>query len=475
MITDEQLKELSGEMDKRIAEIAKIDKIISLENDDILIPSRSTAEHRKIAKYAKTPWASNIIQARVNRLKVSGIVGDNASDKDAWGRWRTWGMPLKEKLVYKDTVSYGTGFIELTKSPAGKYLPVIKDPRRFVAFYGAGDFNDGLLDEFPRLAMERSLDGKKIRVWDDKNITIYRSGEGSGWAEVSSTPHGFPVVPIVRYVNDLTSAGDCLGDIHPVRFLLGRITKTTYDSLMINHSNSWKVKYIAGMSDVNNLPRAEGESDEEYRRRQARVEEAMRLELETSTILTSTNKDTKFGSLPETAPGGFVAVIERDLKELGAVTHTPSEYLTGDTVSQSAEQSSNSQQNYRAMIADKRSVMAEGHASMMRLYLLGEGKKTEEWHSVFVWEENDNGARGAIVDAALKMKALGVPKRAVWATLPNVSPEQLDEWLRLAEIEEQKELAATNALLAIGEPSKEVVAFDTAEMMNAVEEEASDG
>lgn len=441
------IPQLNGQISKNLA----LKKFITLDERMIVIPNRSSDEHRKIAEYAKSPWAEKIVNSRVRRLKVSGIRGDGGSDEEAWNLWRSWKMIQKEKTVYREAITYGDSYLELRKN-GNSTTPLNKSPFFFTAFYGFDDFNDAYNAEYPVLGLESNANGTMYKLLDNNHVYIFTKVKGSDKLElVKKELHGANHVPIVRYANDINSNGESIGEIKPLRHILLRIMKASYDSGMINHNNSWNVRYATGLSSVADVPQIAGETDMEYQRRVARMEEGLRLELGTSDLLTSTSKDTSFGSLPATPPSSFVQVIEQNLKELAAVSETPSDYLTGDIVAQSAEQASNSQANFLALIKEKQDIFGESHESLIRLNGEMLGIETPSYVSTIAWDESDNGVLAAKVDALGKAATmLKIPEQELWEDFPNMTPEKLERWKKSAIERDNQESAAMKALMEMG-------------------------
>jgi hypothetical protein len=432
LITEELLRtNLVPKLEAQIKNNKKIRRFITLDETMLVIPTKSSPEHTKIADYAKTPWAKKIVRTRVTRLHVSGIRDESGSNDSLWSKWKAWKMASKEPAIYSDAITYGESFVELRKFLGNRILPIVKNPFSFTAFYGLSEFSDPLNAEFPDLAMEK-IDESTYRIWDDVNIYDWNKAEGSStFTLVKTAPHGAKVVPFIRYSNDTNSSGQSVGEVQPIIYLLLRIQKAAYDSGMINHNNSWHVRYATGLTAITEEPHLEGETDEEWEARIARMESMLRKELGSSDILTSTNSETKFGSLPATPPDSFVGVIESLLKELAAVSDTPSDYLTGDQVQQTAEQAANSNASFIAILDAYKEVFGESHEALLNLASEMTGSPNTftgiAWHT-------DMGSIAAKVDAYGKMaKMMEVPPRVLWEELPGMTPEKLEAWNKAAD------------------------------------------
>jgi hypothetical protein len=450
LITEELLRtNLVPKLEAQIKINKKIKKFITLEETMLVIPPKSSPEHAKIAEYAKTPWAKKLVKTRVTRLHVAGIRDTSGSNDSIWASWKNWRMISKEKAIYFDAITYGESFVEIRKVLGNKTIPIVKNPFSFTAFYGLSEFSDPLNAEFPDLAMEK-MDDDTYRVWDESNIYDWKRPEGSSsFILVKTTPHGAKVVPFIRYANDTNSSGQSVGEIKPLISLLLRIQKAAYDSGLINHNNSWNIRYATGLSSITDEPRLEGETDEEYEARLAMMETRLRQELNSSDLLTSTNENAKFGSLPATNPGAFVTVIESLLKELAAVSDTPSDYLTGNAIQQTAEQAANSNASFNAIMDSYREVFGESHEALIRLAASMTGSTAT--FTGIAWQDSDTGSIAAKVDAYGKMAAtLRVPPRVLWNELPNMTPEKLQSWFEAADELQKAEQRTMLTMAGIG-------------------------
>jgi hypothetical protein len=82
--------------------------------------------------------------------------------------------------------------------------------------------------------------------------------------------------------------------VHPDH---GRIDQTTFDRLLIQRFQSWKVRTVSGMT----LP----DNDEDVHR--------AKMKLSVEDVLVAEDNDTKFGTLPETTPDGTINSTKFDL------------------------------------------------------------------------------------------------------------------------------------------------------------------
>jgi hypothetical protein len=441
----------------------EIKELMDLEKNQIHLPKRSSAEHVKLAEYARTPWGPIIIRGRVNRLKVAGIRDGNVSSTSLWGKWKAWGAVTKEKIAYGEANTYGEAYIEERLVGVGKTVLINKSPHRFAGFYSTDGIGDPYGSAYPLVAIEEIEQGKVYKVWDANYVSVWEQTVGSfgetNYSLVKQELHGAPCVPMVRYAVDMNSDGAAVGAIYPLRHMIRRITKTALDQITVNHSNSWNVRTVAGLSQMSNADRFADETDEEFDKRRARMEEGLRLEMSQDTLLTSPDKDTKFGSLPATNPGSFVTVVESEIRQLSAASNTPSSYLTGDAgLAVSAEQASNANDTFLSMIEEQKDLFGEAHEALFALDALMTGGTFDPATVSIAWWDRDNGSIAAKVDALGKAATmLKIPVQSLWERFPNVTPEELDNWKKAAEVEAAKESAFTNALMTMGNETQSPV------------------
>lgn len=457
------IKMLVSKLEGQVERNKEVSKYIKLTDNLIHLSPRATEEHRRLAELVRSPWAQKIVNSRVARLRTAGIRDESGSDDESWKVWRRWRMAQKEKTVFREAITYGDAYIELRRMKDGTTQPFPKSPFLFTAFYEQDSFRDAFNAEYPVLAMERSEDGKSLKVWDETDIIIFSKNEEGEFYEVSRKPHGADVVPIVRYANDVDSSGCSVGDIYPLRYTLARLMNVVYDSTVINHSNSWNVRYIIGLDGVDAIERFDGETDEEFARRTGELARRRDQALSTADTLTIENPDAKVGSLPATPPGSFIGLIEQALKELASLSNTPSEYLTGDVVAQSAEQSANSQKTFNSLIKEKKDVFSESHESLLRLHIKMTDGDDNDFMSTVVWDDDAGESIAAKVDALGKMATmLKIPVEELWEEIPGMTPEKLERYRDAYKLQQEREQNTMMAMMAMGaeDDSPAVIAVD---------------
>lgn len=403
--------------------LAGIDCWYRWQHEDVRIPNQATEELKALVQLAKTPWASLVVTVVAQNMKVDGYrTPESRDDAPSWRLWKANGLNGRQRAVHRASlaygVSYGTampGIDDLTKQPMAVLRGV--SPRKMLAFYA-----NPAEDVWPVYALRSDGPGA-WRLYDNEAIYRFRTdtteGGGSELVYVGEEVHEVGVCPIVRFSNMLDLDGRTDGEVEPLIPVMKRIDKTSYDRLMIQHFNSWKVRTVAGM--------AEPDTEEDAIR--------AKLKLRHDDLLVAEDPDTKFGTLPETPVDGMIRAYETDIKTLAAASQTPVHALTGDMINLSAEALAAANAQLDAKVAERRQSAGESWAQLLRLgsYIDGDTEAANDVMAEVTWADTSVRSMAQAADALGKMATmLGVPPQALWSLIPGVTKTDVDDWKSLA-------------------------------------------
>ena len=374
------------------ARLAVIDVWYRWQHEDVRTPNAATQELKALVELAKTPWLSLVVTNVAQAMRVDGYrTPESRDDSRSWRLWQANGLGRRQGAVH----------------------------RAMLAFY-----TDPAEDDWPVYAL-RSTGPGQWWLTDAEATYVLRPGPDVspgvlGRLAVTDTrPHTAGVCPVVRFTNMLDLDGRTDGEIEPVIPLAKRINKTTYDRLMIQHFNSWKVRTVAGM--------AEPDGDEAATR--------AKLKLRHDDLLVAEDPDTKFGTLPETPLDGMIRAYETDIKTLAASTQTPVHALTGDMINLSAEALAAARAELDAKVAERRLSAGESWAQLLRLgaHIDGDTEAAADVMAEVTWADTSVRSMATAADALGKMATmLGVPVQALWSRIPGVSKTDVEDWKTLA-------------------------------------------
>lgn len=419
LISDELLPAFFEERRK----LDVIDSWMRWDHDKPVSAKQATREHRELAERAQTPLGSLIVTATAQELYVEGYRRSDApEDKGPWRAWQVNGMDARQIALHRAALGYGEAYnVVLPGSTTlGERIPVIRpiSPRRGLAFW-----LDPAEDDWPAyfLRVDPARDGWLIRLYDEANVWRYQAGaDGSALTYVTREEHGIGVCPVVRYANQMDLEGRTPGEIEPFIPIMGRIDQTTFDRLLIQRYQSWKVRTVSGMT----LP----DADEDVNR--------AKLKLSVEDVLVAEDADTKFGTLPETTPDGTINSTKFDLQLLSAVSQTPSYELLGDLINLSAEALVAARASLARKVDERKHTFGQAHEKTLRLAsrIMGDYDAASDWNAQVLWKDTEGRSLGQAADALGKLATmLGVPVEMLWERIPG--------WTQ-TDVERAKEMVA---------------------------------
>ena len=407
------------------------------EQEPIQLPARATSEHKRLAKLAQVPWLNLVVTATAQAMYVDGYRSsadpagptDDADPEKMSPPWRAWlanAMDRRQIAVHRYMLAYGYSFVRVLPGVdplTGQPQSVIRgvSPRKMFALW-----EDPAEDDWPTYTLQvverKGHDEWLVKVLDDTaqhTLTVEESGTKVTYMGVPEI-HDAGVCPVVRYANMLDLDGRSPGEVEPLIPLAARINKTSYDRLLTQHFNSWKVRTISGLQ--------EPESSEDAQR--------TKLMLRQDDLLVAEDPDTKFGVLDETPLDGFISAHRADVETLAAVSQTPTHELTGQMANLSAEALAAARASLNQKVTERQKSAGASHAQMLRLAMALEGDEeySADPSGRVTWQDMEIRSMSQAADALGKMALqLGVPPTALWQRVPGVEKTDVAEWIRLAE------------------------------------------
>lgn len=423
LVADELFPLWQREFDR----LEHIDKWYRRNQEKIPMPKRSTREMRALADLSKVPWLGLVVSTVAQCMYVDGYRSstETGSEIDDGGSpWATWlanGFDGRQIAIHRAALAYGYSFVSVLpgEDRKGKRSAMRGlSPRKLQAVY-----SDPAEDDWPMYAIRVEKQPKgayAIRVYDETDVHYLGLDHSTATPEyISFESHGAGVCPIVRYANSLDLDGRTDGEVEPFIPVAGRINKTSFDRLVTQHFNSWKIRTASGM--------ARPDDDEEANRK--------KLELRQDDILIAEDPDTRFGTLDATELGGFIDAWRSDIEALAAVTQTPTHALTGQVVNVSAEAVAAFRAGLSQKVAERQKSFGASHVQALQLAAELEGNldAASDETARMSWQDMEIRSLSQAVDALAKAReALDVPKEALWERIPGVEKSDVQEWKELA-------------------------------------------
>ncbi|WP_117198072.1 phage portal protein [Nocardiopsis sp. TNDT3] len=410
--------QLLPEFQKERRRLDRIDRWYRWKHEDNDLPRKAGDEIKRLVELAKTPWLGLVVSAVSQSMYVDGYRTPTGGSVDpVWAIWQRNGMDARQVALRRAGLAYGQAYETVLPGDSGAVMRGVS-PRKMLAWYA-----DDVEDEWPMYGLRAEPSGKNwaLRFYDEERIWyLSADADGDKVEYIEFREHRVGVCPIVRHAPMLDLDGRSPGEVEPFITTAMRINKTTFDRLMVQHFNSWKIRTAAGM--------AEPETEEEAR--------AAKLRLRQDDLLIAEDPDTKFGTLDETPMDGFVSAGRADVETLAAVSQTPSHQLTGQMVNLSAEALAAAEAGLERKVEERKRTEGQAHDQALRLAAAIEGLTTEAADSSahVTWADMGSRSLAQAVDALGKAATmLGIPPQALWGRIPGVTQDDVTEWKTMAE------------------------------------------
>ncbi|MDR6172641.1 phage portal protein [Curtobacterium sp. SORGH_AS_0776] len=396
--------------------------------DKVTIPAHSAPEHRDLRDLSETPWLMLVVTT-INQQLVAELVRSSQSEdvQPIWTPWLRNRMPSRQRAIHRAALTYGYSYSTVLPGEVnGEDAAVIRghSPRDLYAVY-----NDAVVDEYPEYFLE--VHGNRFEVVDDEARYTLVMQDGK-LQFVTFDAHDVGVAPAVRYSNLIDVEGRTPGEVEPFIPLAKRINKTSYDRLLTQHFNSWKIRYATGLD----MPESQEERDR------------VKMLLRQQDILTG-EEGVTFGTLDETPLDGFIAAWKSDIEALAAVSQTPTHALTGEMINLSADAIEEARSMLDLKANERKIGFGDSHAQTLRLASHVEGREQDasDFTLTIQWADLGSRSLSQAADALGKLSTqLGIPPEKLWDRIPSVTAEEAASWLEYRQQHPSSEQLLADAL-----------------------------
>lgn len=412
---------------KEREKLDRIDAWARWDHDPPHKPRQATNEYKELAARSQAPWGDLIVSSVAQTLYVEGYRRPNApDDSTGWDIWQANGMDARQVAMHRSALMYGAtyGLALPGRTLAGEPMPMMRgvSAREMIALY-----EDPAFDDWPLYAIRVAQHHGRFSIWVFDETEVHQLQLGSTYdgtpTHISVKQHNAGVCPVVRYTNRFDLEGRYAGEVEPFIPVLGSIDQTKFDRLVVQRFSSWIVRTIAGMS-ISETTASTGETSSSAK---------MRLKVED--ILIAEDAQTKFGSLPATPLDGFIKAHEDDLTTLAATSQTPAFELLGKMANMSAEALAAAKASQTAKSDERKHTFGEDHEQFIRLalHIAGKTEAAADFDAQVRWADTSIRSLAQAVDAYGKLtQMLGYPPQELWAKIPGLTQQDVDEAKRLA-------------------------------------------
>lgn len=391
--------------------------------DKVKVSNSADRELKDLADISEAPWLGLIVTTLAQQLHAESVRSADRDTAKLWVPWQRNRMNAKQKPLYRAALAYGQSYTSAVPGDTGAVIRC-HSPRDMIAVY-----QDPVEDEFPMYSLR--VQGAHYRVLDEE-AEYWLSLEDGRLTFIEPRVHDVGVTPVVRYTNQMDLEGRTPGEVEPFIPLGKRINKTSYDRLLTQHFNSWKIRTATGLD----MP-----DDPEERAR-------IKMLLRQQDILTG-EEGVEFGTLDETSIDGFIKAHESDLETLAAVSQTPSHGITGKMVNLSAEALVEARSMLDLKAGERKVSFGDSDCQTLRLAAHIEGRRedAEDFSLSMQWADLESRSMAQAADALGKMATmLGIPVEMLWERIPNVDEETVKRWIKYKVENPSAEAQLANAL-----------------------------
>lgn len=399
-------------------------------------------------------WCRTVPDSCRERLKVTAFQGaDGQLDKDAMSAWRRneadveIGLALLDSLVTSRShalVWNPTGTAsDITFIPTGEavvdYVPGARRLRRA----GARVWSDGSHD-FATLFV-RGLDGQPAMVyrrqrqsggtWEPRTIGLRRSER----VDFPNPMGDAGSVPLVEIPNRSRLGGPPESDIKQVA-PLQRVVNTLWAHLLTGADYmALPQRVVLGMDKpMRDIRDDDGNVVDE--------EEIPLTKFSRDRLLWLSKQGANIAQFTAADLGNYLRVIEAAVRHIAAQTRTPPHYLLGEMSNIAADALTAAESGLVAKARDKQLYFGADIREIARLEALASGEPDRAASLAMgkvLWRDAQYRSEAQYADALTKYKAIGVPDEALWRMMPDVEPEQIEDWIRMRDEQAQAAAAAT--------------------------------
>lgn len=374
------------------------------------LPETATREFKELVHRSITNLTRLVVVTLAQRLFVDGFRASAVAETNApqWQWWQANGLDSRQKAVYTEVFKHGyAGVLVAPGDPVPVMRPVT--PREW--WLGFDSFDDDWL----MLALKQ-VDEKTWHVLDDRARYVVETGAGGGDVVVlEENVHDLDHVPIVPFRNEWNLTDYPEGEIAPAIDVQDRLNQTVFDLLVAQTYAAAPQKWASGLV----LP-----TDDKGR-------PITDIRAFAKSLWATSEKDAKFGSLPEANLKNIVEAIEQTLRMYGLMTQTPPHYLLGDLVNLSAEALLAADTTLAKKTQDRQVILGEAWEQTFRLagVAAGDDSAANDLDAQVWWRQTEPRSIAQQVDALGKLATmLGVPPQALWEDVPGMTGGTLARW-----------------------------------------------
>jgi hypothetical protein len=366
-------------------------------------------------------WCPLIVSSSVERLTVQGFRfgQEQGADDEAWSIWQANGLDSQSGMAHTEAVKLGEAYWLVAPPARGSDMPIItaEHPSQMIVATAPGN---------------RQVRLAALKRWADDDgygyATVYlptvlhkfrskeklRESSRVQWVRRVDDPGGrnpLGEVPVVPLRNAPAMLGGGRSDLTPAVSIFDAINKLCCDMTVAAEYAAYRQRVMTGVEQ----PKDEVTG------------KPLPIELGVNRLFTVEAPDARVFDLDASDLGNYVGAIEMWVQHLAAQTKTPPHYLLASMVNASGDALSVAESGLVSKVRDKMVTFGEAHEEAMRLAFKARGdeSKATAMDAETLWADPERRSYAQIVDAATKMKQVGLaPDEILWEEI-GWSPQKI--------------------------------------------------
>ena len=391
-------------------------------------------------------WCRTIVEASVERLVIDGfrVDDDEAADKEAWRIWQRNRLDAGSTLAHTEAIKDGRAFLMV--SPGGRIT--VEHASQVVVEHAPGDRQTRLAalkkwrDRFGYTYATLFLPDRVVK-WRSGVATPITGAlvalsipEGiGGWDSRPDDPGGenpYPgIVPVIPLLNNPTVLGEGTSDLAPAIALQDAINKEVMDMLVASEFAAFRQRILTGI-EVPTVINEDGDQvpDPEFA-----------LKASVARMITTEDPNVGVHEFAASDLSNYTGAKDSILHDLAAITRTPPHYLLGQITNASGDALKAAETGLVAKVKRKQTDFSDSWEEAIGLAL---GRQDASASIETIWRDPEYRTEGEQVDAAVKLRSIGVPLEACWERV-GATPQQIERWKSLTGLPDRPPAGATMA------------------------------
>ena len=450
MLTADQATEVAAALLKarndEYADLKELHEYAEGEASGVYMPRDAREEYRWIASQARVKLIPKIIEEHTSSLAVEGYKSPDASENlPAWSdHWQANRMDARQIGVHRAALEYPASYVLiLPGDTAPAWTPY--SPRDLTAVYA-----DPVNDEWPEYALHvrkvgEALELRLVAPYQVDTFTAKNADAKPVW--VSSASHPVPWCPVVRFASEFNLDDSAEGLVARLMEMQNQVNLTTLNGLVAQVFSAFPQKWATGLD----VPVDE----------QGRPVEPFKAAV--NRLWIGDGEATRFGQFDAADLKQYTDFREDTIRLACTIANVPPHTVLGAISNLGAEAMAAAEMSKTRYENTLRLLFGESWEQCFRLsrWIAGDRSAMTDTAAEVVWADTSARSWAQDVDAAVKLRSIGLPMDYVAEHL-GVSPQQIPALLEA--IADEQTATAVNQARSFGVIG-DVAAADTADVV----------